>query len=194
MSSTLVPFGLQAMTVIAKILYTFLIQILEPIGRTILTIKESLSPRSVINNHAQTDTTTSCASGLWDIFGEKTTQAHISHGHELFYLKNAGSNTTSIPSLNLRNWSSLHSFLLLPTHLAFSHSHFQNPVLAPQPHHSMSEEVPGYIYTHKSLQHLFKPYPKLTPYLHPYLHLYLYNPYYVIKLMFNTSTNPQLYC
>lgn len=110
--------------------------------------------------------------------------------------KNVSPNITNTLLRPFRNWSSPHSLLLSPcqpqTHLGFPYLNFPKPVLAPQPHHSISDKAASRTYAHKPLQRLFRPYPKLTPYPHPYPHLCLRNPYYTIKLTFNMSTNPML--
>lgn len=123
-SITPVPFGFQAMTASARILYTFSMQIQEPTGTTTPITKELLSPPSATNNPAHTDTTINLASGPLNAFGEKTIQALTSHGHELFYPKSARSSTTSTLTLNLHDQSLLHSFLLSPTLLDFPHLHY----------------------------------------------------------------------
>lgn len=73
--------------------------------------------------------------------------------------------------------------------LGFPHLSSQKPVLALKPHHSVSNEVASCTYGCRPLQCLFRPYSKPTLYLHLYLHLRLRNPYYAIKLTFNTSSN-----
>lgn len=156
-------------------------------------IKESLSPLSVTNNRAHFDTTISHASGLRDVFGEKTTLAHTSPEPEHSYPKSAGSSTISTWTLNLHDQSLLLSFPLSPTHLISPYSLSQKQVPAPQYNNSVSEEAPGYTRARKPLQRLFRPYPKLTPHPHPYLYLRLRNSYYVIKSTFNTSTNSTLH-
>lgn len=55
----------------------------------------------------------------------------------------------------------------------------------------MSDEA-GRAWARKPLQRLFRLYPKPTPHPHPYSRLHLRNPYYAIKLTFDTSTNPTL--
>lgn len=190
---TSVPFDLQVTIVSVKILYMSLIQSQELTGTTIPTIKESLSPRSATINYVPTGTTTSHAFGLQDAFGEKTTQALTSHGREHSYLKSTGSSTISIQTLNLHDLSLLHSFLLSPTLLGFPPSHSLKQVPALQYNNSASEEVAGCTCACKPLQRLFRPYLKLTPHPHLYLRLRVKNPYYEIKSMFNTSTNPQLH-
>lgn len=156
-------------------------------------IKESPSPLSAMINHVPIDIMINHASRLRNIFREKTTPAHISPGLKHFYPRNIGLNTIITPTLNLYNPSPLRFFPLSPIHLAFSHSLFSKLVLAPQPHYSASEEAPGCICAYKPLQHLFKPYPKPTLHLHLHLHLHLCNPYYAIKSMFDTLTNPMLH-
>lgn len=195
-TSTLpVPFGLRAKTATAKILYTSSTQTQEPISTTTPIIGKSPSPPSATNNRAHTGTITKYASGSQGKLGEKTTRASTSPDPKHFYPKSVGLNTTNTPSLNLHNWSSLLSSPLSlhqpQTHLEFPHSNFQKPVLALQPHRSVSDEA-GHTHARRPLQRLFRPYPKPTPHPHPYLRLRPCNPYYVIKSTFDMSTNPTL--
>lgn len=165
----------------------------ELTGTTTPTIRKSPSLLSAIINCVPIGTTTDHVSGPRDVSREKMTQAHMSHRHAQSYLRNAGLNTINTPTLNLHDLSSLCSFLFSPTYFSFSHSHSPKP-LAPQSHHSVSEEVPDPIHVRKPLQSLFRPYPKLTPHLHPYLCLQLNNLYYDIKSTFDMSTNLTLHC
>lgn len=192
MSIILVPFSLRAMKVTVKILFMSSTQTSATIGTTTPTIRELPLQPSATSSCALIGTTTDLVSGSHNVFGEKTTQTHMSHEHKLFYPKNTGLNTTSIPSLNLHNQSLLHFFPLSPTHLAFPHSHYPKPILASQPYHSVSDEAVSRTYVRKPLQCLFRPYPKPTPHSHPYPYLHLCNPYYAVKSTFNTSTNPTL--
>lgn len=166
-----------------------------PTGTTTPTTEESPSPPSATNSRAPTDTTTKYASGSQGRLGETTTRAPTSLDPEYSYQKNAGLNTTSTPSQNPRDRSLPHSSPLSlhqpRTHLGFPHSNSQKPVLAPQPHHSVSDKA-SRTRARKPLQRLFRPYPKPTPHLHPYPRLRLRNPYYAIKSTFDTSTNPTL--
>lgn len=189
-STTPVPFGLRQTKASAKILYTSSTQTPEPIGTTTSITKESLSPPSVTNNRARIDITTKSAFGSREDTGEKTIQAPTYPDPEHYYLRSAGSSTTSTQTLNLHDQSLLHSFPLSPTHPVFPHSLSQKPVPAPQ--HSASEEAVGRTRARKPLQRLFRPYPKPTPHPHPYPRLRLRNPYYAIKSTFDTSTNPTL--
>lgn len=191
-STTPIPFGLWTTITTAKILYTSSTQMQELTGMTTPIIKELPLPLSAMNNRAQIGTMTEYASGPQGSSGEKTTQAPTLHEQEHSYPRNAGSSTTSIQTLNLHDQSLLLPFLLLLTHLAFSHSLSQKQVPVPRYNNSVSEEAPDRTHAHRPLQRLFRPYPKPTPHPHPYLRLRLRNPYYAIKSTFDTSTNPML--
>lgn len=97
------------MTATVRILYTSSTQTQELIGMTTLITEGSLSPPSVTSSRAHTGTTTRYASRSQGKLGKKMTQAPTSPDPEHSYQKNAGLNTTSTPSQNLRDRSSPHS-------------------------------------------------------------------------------------
>lgn len=180
----------------AKILYMSLTQTQELTSITMLSWRDTLRTLSATNSRVPIDTTTNCASGSRDASERKTTPPLTSSESKPSLWKNAGSSTTSIPPRTHQSLSSPPSSLPSPCqpqlHLGSLHSTFQKPVLVPLLSHSMSNDAPNCTYVYRPLQHLFRPYPKPTPHPHPYPCLCLRNPYYMIKSMFDTSTNPML--
>lgn len=166
----------------------------ESIGMTTLSQKDTPPTPSARNNCAPIAITTSHASEFYNTSGKKMTRLHTLHENASLLQKNAGPSTTSTPHQTLLNQSSSLSLPLSlsrpPTHLEFPHLNSLKPVPAPQPHHSISDVTAGCTHARRPLQRLFRPYPKPTPHLHPYPCLHLNNPYYKIRSMFDTSTNP----
>lgn len=179
-----------------KILYTSSTQTSELTSMTTPSLRDSQQTPSAKNNCPPIATTTNHASGSRSTSGKKMTRLHTSHENISSLQKNAGPSTTSIPPQTRRSLSSppssLPSLRQLRTHPEFLHSTSQKPVLAPLPPRSVSDDVPNHTHARGPLQHLFRPYPKLTPHLHPHPRLRLNNPYYEIRSTFDTSTNPQL--
>lgn len=180
-----------------RILCTSLMQTQKPTGTTTPNLRDTLKSLSATNNLALTGTMTNPSSGSCSTFGTKTTRVHMSHTYESSPSKNVGPNTTNTLLRPLRSRNSLPSSPLLPrqppTHLGFPPSNSLKPILASQPHHSVSDVIVGHTHIRKPLQHLFKLYPKPTPHPYPYPRLCLRNSYYTIKSMFDISINPMLY-
>lgn len=105
------------------------------------------------------------------------TRLHTLHENASLLQKNTSPSTTSTPHQTLLNQSSLLSSLLSPhqplTHLEFPHLNSPKPVPASQPHHFVSDVTASRTHARRSLQHLFRPYLKPTPYPHLYLCLHL---------------------
>lgn len=151
----LVPFSLQATRMTVRILCTSLTQTQEPIGTTTPNQRDTLRSLSVISNLALIGTMTNHASGSHSASGKKMTRVHTSHGHKSSPPKNVGPNIINTPLQPLRNQNSLPSSPLSPrqllTHLRFLHSNSPKPVLASQPHHSVSNEAASRTCAYKPL-------------------------------------------